>query len=95
MAVVIILCLLSCGGLYRIQTSEFQRSQQSPRMALQQDAKYVGRFVLYALPFYFVIHFLSAFATALAYPNSENKGVTGIGDSMSPGDVLNYLNLML
>ena len=37
--------------------------------------------------FYFVIHFLSAFATALAYPNSENKGVTGIGDSMSPGDI--------
>ena len=58
MAVVIILCLLSCLiGLYRIQTSEFQQSQQSPRIALQQDAKYVGRFVLYALPFLFCYSF--------------------------------------
>lgn len=89
MAVVIILCLLSCLiGLYRIQTSEFQQSQQSPRIALQQDAKYVGRFVLYALPFFILLFiFFPRLPPLWHIPISENKGITGIGDSMSPGDI--------
>lgn len=89
MAVVIILCLLSCLiGLYRIQTSEFQQSQQSPRIALQQDAKYVGRFVLYALPFFILLFiFFPRLPPLWHIPIPENKGVTGIGDSMSPGDI--------
>ncbi|WP_432209418.1 transglutaminaseTgpA domain-containing protein [Acinetobacter variabilis] len=89
MAVVIILCLLSCLiGLYRIQTSEFQQSKQSPRIALQQDAKYVGRFVLYALPFFILLFiFFPRLPPLWHIPIPENKGVTGIGDSMSPGDI--------
>ncbi|MFW2044872.1 transglutaminaseTgpA domain-containing protein [Acinetobacter variabilis] len=89
MAVVIILCLLSCLiGLYRIQTSEFQQSQQSPRKALQQDAKYVGRFVLYALPFFILLFiFFPRLPPLWHIPIPENKGITGIGDSMSPGDI--------
>lgn len=89
MAVLIILCLLSCLiGLYRIQTSEFQQSQQSPRIALQQDAKYVGRFVLYALPFFILLFiFFPRLPPLWHIPIPENKGVTGIGDSMSPGDI--------
>ena len=89
MAVMIILCLLSCLiGLYRIQTSEFQQSQQSPRIALQQDAKYVGRFVLYALPFFILLFiFFPRLPPLWHIPIPENKGVTGIGDSMSPGDI--------
>ena len=89
MAVVIILCLLSCLiGLYRIQTSEFQQSQQSPRIALQQDAKYVGRFVVYALPFFILLFiFFPRLPPLWHIPIPENKGVTGIGDSMSPGDI--------
>lgn len=89
MAVVIILCLLSCLiGLYRIQTSEFQQSQQSPRIALQQDAKYVGRFVLYALPFFILLFiFFPRLPPLWHIPIPENKGITGIGDSMSPGDI--------
>lgn len=89
MAIVIILCLLSCLiGLYRIQTSEFQQSQQSPRIVLQQDAKYVGRFVLYALPFFILLFiFFPRLPPLWHIPIPENKGVTGIGDSMSPGDI--------
>lgn len=89
MAVVIILCLLSCLiGLYRIQTSEFQQSQQSPRIALQQDAKYVGSFMLYALPFFILLFiFFPRLPPLWHIPIPENKGVTGIGDSMSPGDI--------
>ncbi|WP_313399390.1 transglutaminase family protein [Acinetobacter variabilis] len=89
MAVVIILCLLSCLiGLYRIQTSEFQQSQQSPRIALQQDAKYVGSFVLYALPFFILLFiFFPRLPPLWHIPIPENKGVTGISDSMSPGDI--------
>lgn len=89
MAVLIILCLLSCLiGLYRIQTSEFQQSQQSPRIALQQDAKYVGRFVLYALPFFILLFiFFPRLPPLWHIPIPENKGVTGIEDSMSPGDI--------
>lgn len=48
----ILLCLLSCLiGLYRVQTSEFEPDAQAQERALRQDAKHVGRFILYALPF--------------------------------------------
>lgn len=51
MAFMVILSLLSCLiGLYRLQTSEFEY-QASAVQALKRDARHVGRFVLYALPF--------------------------------------------
>jgi transglutaminase-like putative cysteine protease len=55
---------------------------------LQQDAKYVGRFVLYALPFFILLFiFFPRLPPLWHIPIPENKGVTGIGDSMSPGDI--------
>ncbi|MCP5775799.1 transglutaminaseTgpA domain-containing protein, partial [Klebsiella pneumoniae] len=56
MAIVIVLCLISCLiGLYRIQTSEFEQEQITQRAALQQDAKHVGKFILYAVPFFILL----------------------------------------
>ena len=56
MAIVIVLCLISCLiGMYRIQTSEFEQEQTTQRAALQQDAKHVGKFILYAVPFFILL----------------------------------------
>ena len=89
MALAIILCLLSCLiGLYRIQTSEFEQDQSSQRQALQQDAKYVGKFIVYAIPFFLLLFiFFPRLPPLWHIPIPENKGITGISDSMSPGDI--------
>lgn len=89
MAVVIVLCLLSCLiGLYRIQTGDFQQEQSSPRLALQQDARHVGKLVLYALPFFILLFiFFPRLPPLWHIPIPEKKGLTGISDSMSPGDI--------
>src|SRR5690606_29229091 len=98
MAIVIVLCLISCLiGLYRIQTSEFEHEPTTQRAALQQDAKHVAKFILYAIPFFILlfIFFLLFFMLRLnllqrlppLWYNSitDNKGMTGCSDSMSPG----------
>ena len=89
MAIVIVLCLISCLiGLYRIQTSEFEQEQTTLGTALQQDAKHVGQFVFYAVPFFILLFIFFPRLPPLWYiPIPENKGVTGISDSMSPGDI--------
>lgn len=89
MALAILLCLLSCLiGLYRIQTSEFEQDQSSQRQALQQDAKYVGKFIVYAIPFFLLLFiFFPRLPPLWHIPIPENKGITGISDSMSPGDI--------
>ena len=89
MAIVIVLCLISCLiGLYRIQTSDFEQEQITQRAALQQDAKHVGKFILYAVPFFILLFiFFPRLPPLWHIPIPENKGVTGIGDSMSPGDI--------
>ena len=89
MAIVIVLCLISCLiGLYRIQTSEFEQEQTTQRAALQQDAKHVAKFILYAIPFFILLFiFFPRLPPLWHIPIPENKGVTGISDSMSPGDI--------
>lgn len=89
MAIVIVLCLISCLiGLYRIQTSEFEQEQTTQRAALQQDAKHVAKFILYAIPFFLLLFiFFPRLPPLWHIPIPENKGVTGISDSMSPGDI--------
>ncbi len=89
MAIVIVLCLISCLiGLYRIQTSEFEQEPTTQRAALQQDAKHVAKFILYAIPFFLLLFiFFPRLPPLWHIPIPENKGVTGIRDSMSPGDI--------
>lgn len=89
MAVAVFLCLLSCLiGLYRIQSSEFKADHQQQIAALKQDAKHVGKFVLLALPFFIVLFiFFPRLPPLWHIPIPENKGITGISDRMSPGDI--------
>lgn len=92
MALAVLLCLLSCMvGLYRIQVSEFAASmpsQISSAKALLQDVKHVGRFVALALPFFILLFmFFPRLPPLWHIPIPENKAVTGISDSMSPGDI--------
>nr|WP_153389510.1 DUF3488 and transglutaminase-like domain-containing protein [Acinetobacter wanghuae] len=92
MALAVLLCLLSCMvGLYRIQVSEFEASmpsQTSSAKALLQDLKHVGRFVALAFPFFILLFmFFPRLPPLWHIPIPENKAVTGISDSMSPGDI--------
>lgn len=92
MALAVLLCLLSCMvGLYRIQVSEFEAATQikaSQQTALLQDLKHVGRFVALALPFFILLFmFFPRLPPLWHIPIPENKAVTGISDSMSPGDI--------
>lgn len=89
MAVAVLLCLLSCLiGLYRIQSGDFKPDKQQQFFAFKQDAKHVGKFVLLALPFFIVLFiFFPRLAPLWHIPISENKGITGISDRMSPGDI--------
>lgn len=87
-AVMVLLCLLSCLlGLYRVQTSFFV-SQNSSSLALKQDAKHVIKFVGLALPFFVLLFmFFPRLPPLWHIPIPENKAVTGMSDSMSPGDI--------
>ncbi len=92
MALAVLLCLLSCMvGLYRIQVSEFEASmlsQTSSAKALLQDLKHVGRSVALAFPFFILLFmFFPRLPPLWHIPIPENKAVTGISDSMSPGDI--------
>ena len=87
-AAMVLLCLLSCLlGLYRVQTHAFA-SENSNRMALRQDAKHVIKFVGLALPFFVLLFiFFPRLPPLWHIPIPENKAVTGMSDSMSPGDI--------
>lgn len=87
-AAMVLLCLLSCLlGLYRVQTHSFA-SEDSNRMALRQDAKHVIKFVGLALPFFVLLFiFFPRLPPLWHIPIPENKAVTGMSDSMSPGDI--------
>lgn len=88
MAIVIILCLFSCLiGLYRLQTSEF-KAAKNQSSALKTDAKHVGKFLLLALPFFILLFiFFPRLPPLWHIPIPEQRGVTGMSDSMSPGDI--------
>ncbi|WP_407303862.1 transglutaminaseTgpA domain-containing protein [Acinetobacter sp.] len=88
MAIVILLCLFSCLiGLYRLQTSEFKQAQNQPS-ALKTDARHVGKFLILALPFFILLFiFFPRLPPLWHIPIPEQKSVTGMSDSMSPGDI--------
>ena len=88
MALMVVLCLLSCLiGLYRLQTHEFRQLQNSSG-ALQSDAKHVGKFLILALPFFILLFvFFPRLPPLWAIPIPVQKSVTGMSDSMSPGDI--------
>lgn len=88
MAIVIVLCLFSCLiGLYRLQTSEFKQAQNQSS-ALKTDAKHVGKFLILALPFFILLFiFFPRLPPLWHIPIPEQKSVTGMSDSMSPGDI--------
>lgn len=88
MALMVLLCLLSCLiGLYRLQTHEFRQLQNSSG-ALQTDAKHVGKFLILALPFFILLFvFFPRLPPLWAIPIPVQKSVTGMSDSMSPGDI--------
>ena len=88
MALMVLLCLLSCLiGLYRLQIHEF-RQLQNQSTALQSDAKHVGKFLILALPFFILLFvFFPRLPPLWAIPIPVQKSVTGMSDSMSPGDI--------
>jgi len=88
MAIVILLCLFSCLiGLYRLQTSDFKHAS-NPSAALKTDVKHVGKFLILALPFFILLFiFFPRLPPLWHIPIPEQKSVTGMSDSMSPGDI--------
>ncbi|NNG77704.1 DUF3488 domain-containing transglutaminase family protein [Acinetobacter sp. ANC 4277] len=88
MAIVILLCLFSCLiGLYRLQTSEFKQAQNQSS-ALKTDAKHVGKFLVLVLPFFILLFiFFPRLPPLWHIPIPVQKSVTGMSDSMSPGDI--------
>ena len=89
MAAAVLLCLLSSfTGLYRLQISEFEQGAQDNILSLKQDMAHVGRFLLHALPFFILLFlFFPRLPPLWHIPIPQNKAVTGISDSMSPGDI--------
>ena len=88
MALIVLLCLLGCLiGLYRLQTHEF-KPQQNQSRAWQSDAKHVGKLLILALPFFILLFmFFPRLPPLWAIPVPVQKNVTGMSDSMSPGDI--------
>ncbi len=91
MTVLVILCLISCLiGLYRIQKSAFTdyASRHSSRQDAKHDLKNVAKFIAYALPFFLLLFlFFPRLPPLWHVPIPDAKGVTGISDTMSPGDI--------
>ncbi len=89
MAVAILLCLISSfTGLYRLQTAQFSMAEESQWRNLKQDAAHVGKFLLYALPFFVLLFlFFPRLPPLWHIPIPENKATTGMSDTMSPGDI--------
>ncbi len=91
MTVLVILCLISCLiGLYRIQKSAFTdyALRHSSRQDAKHDLKNVAKFIAYALPFFLLLFlFFPRLPPLWHVPIPDAKGVTGISDTMSPGDI--------
>lgn len=91
MTVLVILCLISCFiGLYRIQKSAFAdyTSRHSSSQDVKHDLKNVGKFIAYALPFFLLLFlFFPRLPPLWHVPIPDAKGVTGMSDTMSPGDI--------
>ena len=88
MALIVIACLVSgLVGLYRIQTSEFQK-QHHPIQSLKTDAGHILKFIGLAVPFFLLLFiFFPRFPPLWQIPIKTDKSVTGISDRMSPGEI--------
>lgn len=89
MALVVLLGLIICFvGLYRLQIEEFETISSNTKHSFSKDFGHVGNFILYALPFFIILFlFFPRLAPLWHVPIQEQKGVTGMSDSMSPGDL--------
>lgn len=89
MAVLVLLALVICFvGLYRLQTADFEQTQQAEFQSLKHDVAHVGKFIALAVPFFVVLFlFFPRLPPLWHIPIPENKATTGISDSMSPGDI--------
>ncbi|BCU65179.1 hypothetical protein F941_01204 [Acinetobacter bouvetii DSM 14964 = CIP 107468] len=89
MAAVVLLSLMSnFTGLYRLQTSAFEPDQKASLQNLKQDLSHVGKFIAYALPFFVLLFmFFPRLPPLWHIAIPQNRAVTGISDSMSPGDI--------
>ncbi len=64
------------------------RSRHSSRQDAKHDLKNVAKFIAYALPFFLLLFlFFPRLPPLWHVPIPDAKGVTGISDTMSPGDI--------
>lgn len=89
MALLVIGCLVSCFlGLYRVQNLDFNSNHATQIQSVKADLKEVAKTVALAVPFFIVLFmFFPRFPPLWQVPISSQKGVTGISDQMSPGDI--------
>lgn len=89
MALLVICCLISCfWGLYRVQSLDFNSNHATRIQSVRADLKDVAKTVALAVPFFIVLFmFVPRFQPLWQIPISSQKGVTGISDQMSPGDI--------
>lgn len=89
MALLVICCLISCFlGLYRVQSLDFNPHSSTQIQSVKADLKDVAKTVALAVPFFIVLFmFFPRFPPLWQIPISSQKGVTGISDQMSPGDI--------
>lgn len=89
MAVGVLACLISgLVGLYRIQLAAFAEQIPRQKQHWRSNTRYVGQFLLYALPLFLLLFLFFPRLPPLWYiPVQQQKAVTGISDNMSPGDI--------
>lgn len=87
MAVMVILLIISCFvGLYRLQICEFNVAEAG--VSLKNDATHIAKIIGYALPFFILLFlFFPRLPPLWHIPVPDQKGVTGMSDTMSPGDL--------
>lgn len=88
MALTVLCCLISClVGLYRVQTASFE-SSKPVLQSLKTDSLHILKFIGLALPFFILLFlFFPRLPPLWQIPLPDNKGTTGLSDSMSPGDI--------
>ena len=88
MALLVLCCLISCLiGLYRVQTASFE-TKQPVIQSLKSDSLHILKFIGLAFPFFILLFmFFPRLPPLWQIPIPNNKAVTGLSDTMSPGDI--------
>ena len=88
MALLVLCCLISClVGLYRVQTANFEINQPVFQ-SLKSDSLHILKFIGLAFPFFILLFiFFPRLPPLWQIPIPNNKAMTGLSDSMSPGDI--------